>query len=502
MGVRKRPLTINTEREMGPRGGVDGDITEEEGQPLSPAGRLFHQPHFNCHIISIMGSGKTIDVDAVKAGLERTMIRHPRFSSILVLDKHRSKKSRWIRTKVVVDDHIVIPSLNISSERTPDQIVEDYISSLSTSSLPLTRPLWDLHIINIPTSKSEAVSILRMHHSLGDGISLMSLLLAGTRKISDPDSAPSLPLSRSRKAKSFDRGGMLWRLMVWIWLVLAHFWNTVIDAVMLGASCVFLRDTETPIKGVEGFEFRRKRFVSTTLSLEDAEVVKNAFGCTINDVMLGITSAGLSRYLSTRYNDTSNEKKNAGSLPANIRLRTTLMVNIRAPAGIDEMTKMIEGDNSCTTWGNWLGYMIVPIPIMICKDPLDYIRKGIEIAQRKRTSLEAIFTYITGCLIIKILGIKAAAALCYRVFRHTTVLLSNIAGPVDEIGFCGHPLVYLAASVYGHPQAITLHFQSYMNKMEMVLAVDELTVPDPHQLLQDLAESLKLIKDAVVERSS
>ena len=43
---------------------------------------------------------------------------------------------------------------------------------------------------------------------------------------------------------------------------------------------------------------------------------------------------------------------------------------------------------------------------------------------------------------------------------------------------------------------------SYMNKMTMVLAVDELTVPDPHQLLDDLAESLKLIKDAVVMRSS
>ena len=51
-------------------------------------------------------------------------------------------------------------------------------------------------------------------------------------------------------------------------------------------------------------------------------------------------------------------------------------------------------------------------------------------------------------------------------------------------------------------QAVTLHFQSYMNKIKMVLAVDELTVPDPYLLLDDLAESLKLIKDAVVTKSS
>jgi len=37
--------------------------------------------------------------------------------------------------------------------------------------------------------------------------------------------------------------------------------------------------------------------------------------------------------------------------------------------------------------------------------------------------------------------------------------------------------------------------------MEMVLAVDQLTVPDPYRLLEDLAESLKLIKDAVGSRS-
>ena len=51
-------------------------------------------------------------------------------------------------------------------------------------------------------------------------------------------------------------------------------------------------------------------------------------------------------------------------------------------------------------------------------------------------------------------------------------------------------------------QAVTLHYQSYMNKMEIVLGADEQTVPDPHQLLEDLAESLKLIQDQVITRSS
>jgi len=43
-----------------------------------------------------------------------------------------------------------------------------------------------------------------------------------------------------------------------------------------------------------------------------------------------------------------------------------------------------------------------------------------------------------------------------------------------------------------------IHVVSYANKMNIILSVDEEIVPDPHQLCDDLEESLKLIKDAVI----
>jgi hypothetical protein len=48
-------------------------------------------------------------------------------------------------------------------------------------------------------------------------------------------------------------------------------------------------------------------------------------------------------------------------------------------------------------------------------------------------------------------------------------------------------------------QALTVHFQHYAEKMTIALAVDPNVIPDPHQLCDDLQESLKLIKDAVVK---
>jgi hypothetical protein len=51
-------------------------------------------------------------------------------------------------------------------------------------------------------------------------------------------------------------------------------------------------------------------------------------------------------------------------------------------------------------------------------------------------------------------------------------------------------------------QAVTIHCQSYVNKMTIILAVDPNVVLDPHQLLDDLEESLQIIKDAALKRSS
>ena len=42
--------------------------------------------------------------------------------------------------------------------------------------------------------------------------------------------------------------------------------------------------------------------------------------------------------------------------------------------------------------------------------------------------------------------------------------------------------------------------QSYANKMTIVLAVDENTIPDPHLLCDDIAESLNLVKNVVIEK--
>ncbi|XP_058095927.1 wax ester synthase/diacylglycerol acyltransferase 5-like isoform X2 [Magnolia sinica] len=420
------------------KGMANGKLTEEDEQPLSPAARLFHQPHFNCHIIAIIGCGKRFDVDVVKAGLEATLLRHPRFSSIHVIDEKKGEQ-KWVRTEVVLENHLVMPDLDPHME-SPDQFVEDYVSDLTRTTLETTKPLWEIHLLNVKTAEADSTAVLRIHHSLGDGASLMSLVLACTRKTADPAAPPTIP---DKRVAGWKRSRSL-PVLAMLWAVFRMVWHTIVDVLLFLATAACLTDTRTPLKGTKGVEHQPKRVVHRNLSLDDMKAVKNA------------TKSALS--------------------------------------------EMMETDGPAVEWGNRLGYVLIPFSVQVPEDPLDYIRRAKATADRKKLSFESIFTYWSGFLLVKLFGIKAAAALCYRMLSNTTLSFSNIMGPGEEISFYGHPIAYIAPTVYGHPHALTIHFQSYMNKVKMVIAVDENAIPDPHQLCDDLTDSLILIKNAVETR--
>jgi hypothetical protein len=60
------------------------DVEAAVPVPMSPAGRLFRETNFNCYIVAVIGLGARVDVAAARAGLEATLVRHPRFCSVQV----------------------------------------------------------------------------------------------------------------------------------------------------------------------------------------------------------------------------------------------------------------------------------------------------------------------------------------------------------------------------------------------------------------------------------
>ncbi|GAB2293957.1 hypothetical protein Dimus_028171 [Dionaea muscipula] len=478
-------------------------------EPMSPGARLLQAPSMDSYVIATMGSKKIIDIDVIREGLKQTLIKHPRFSSKLVLidgKKDDEKKGQyWIQTKVNIDDHmIIVPDLdpNMESSAAHDLFIEDYVSNQTRIPMDLSKPLWEIHILNIKTSNANAVAVWKMHHSLGDGMSLISLVLACTRKTSNPDELPSIPKAKQSNSSH----GPAWRyLLAAIWLMLKLIWNTFAHFGHFAATAFFLQDTKTPIynnyrPGV--LEPSPKRIVHRIVSLDDIKLLKNEMNSTINDVIVGITNAALSRYLHRKYGEEGVQLiTKRDSLMKSIRIRASVIVNIRHSVGIQELADMMEKGSKCR-WGNKIGYILVPFHVAFEKDPLVYIRKIKAIIDQKKLSLEAKLSFYVTLLVLKTLGIKSAVALAYRVLSHASLMISNVVGPAEEISFYGHPVTYIAPSTYGLPTGLLIHFQSYINQMSIVVCADQDLVPDPHRLCDDMEESIQQMKKAVIDQKN
>ncbi|KAK1660891.1 hypothetical protein QYE76_049050 [Lolium multiflorum] len=301
---RKPALEIDATPER-----AEADWIKEGEEAVSPTGRLFREPHFRVNIVSVFGFGAPIDLSAMRAGLQASLARHPRFCSVQVLNElEEDPRPKWVRTTVNIDDHIIVPELDATATSLdPDKALEDYVSSLSTLPMDHTRPLWELHILDFPTSEAAAAVVIRAHHSLGDGVSLVSLFIACTRRASDQTTLPALPTTTARGAgpvyallsrpRLSPSRGALAAFAAWVMSLIVLLWHTVLDVACFVMTAMSISvDLQTVFKGAKGVEFRPKRFVNRTLSLEDVKFVKNTMNCTVNDVLLGVTSAALSRY--------------------------------------------------------------------------------------------------------------------------------------------------------------------------------------------------------------
>ena len=100
---------------------------------------------------------------------------------------------KWTSTTVKLKNPVFVPNLDPNIDH-PDQFVEDYVSNLTKIPMDLSKPLWELHLLNIKTSDAEAVGVFWVHHSVGDGASLTSLLITSTRKTSNLEALPTVPI--------------------------------------------------------------------------------------------------------------------------------------------------------------------------------------------------------------------------------------------------------------------------------------------------------------------
>ncbi|CAN1192422.1 Wax ester synthase/diacylglycerol acyltransferase 11 [Linum perenne] len=463
-----------------------------DDEPLSPSGRLFLRPEIGTIIHTVVGVENFVETDAIKEMIRTSMmIQHPRFCSVLVGD-------RWRRTEVDIDRHVVVVDTakwrrrnDAGDDADHQRTVNAYLADLAVSSpLSLDKPLWEIHILPV-----EMCAVFRVHHAMGDGISLMSMLLENCRKADDPEAVPTMVVAPPPPRSG---GGGMWRRIA---AGAADLVKMVVYSLVFCLAFVikglWVGDRETAVSGGAGVEMWPRKLATAKFLIGDMKTVKMAVAkATINDVLLSIIALGLSKYL---------DHRSPNALKEGQQLTGIAMVNLRKQPGLQEIANMMKS-KSGARWGNKFGMIL--LPLKYCSrnegldDPLEIVRRTTKMVNRKKKSLEAYFSYHIGDMVMSLLGPKVASMCNYRLMCNTTFTISNMVGPKEDITIAGNPVRFIKVNTSSLPHALTMHMVSYAGRAEMQILVAKDIIPDPEFLAKCFEDSLLEMKIAAEKAQS
>lgn len=250
---------------------ASSDNVVVDDEPLTPAGRLFLHPKMDTIIHCLFGFEYTIGIDEIKSAVSNSvMLQHPRFCSLMVRDRHG--REHWRKTQIDIDRHVILVDQPLGDDTT--RAVNEYLADLAVSSpLSADKPLWEFHVL-MPHN----CAVFRIHHSLGDGISLMSMLLASCRTVDDATKVPSLGGGGQRMSSGGGGGGggVRWKQIL---LILIGLLKTLVFGLMFIFQFIlkfWIRDRKTVITGGAGVELWPRKLATATFRLDDMKAVKNA----------------------------------------------------------------------------------------------------------------------------------------------------------------------------------------------------------------------------------
>ncbi|KAH9314255.1 hypothetical protein KI387_022882, partial [Taxus chinensis] len=446
-------------------------------EPLSPLACLTSDKSLDSYILGIVGFKKEIDVKSLKISLQNNLVEHQRFSSIVIKD--RKNNSRWCLREVVIDDHVIVPSLSHSFIENPN-FVNEYTACLVTAP-PLSpcRPLWEVHVLNAPSGNAAATLVFRIHHSLGDCVSMLSLIINCTTKTTHAKLPPTVIPHQTSSSQTISTG-----LLKTVWFKITALWLTFICLLQYGATLLWKQDRNS-LRGGSRAAVCRKRLSHVTLSIDDIFLVKKAVNGTLNDVIMGVISAGLVQYLSRRQYG-SNPIEEHLNIPLNSTVRAMVAVNMRRSPVLRDLGNNMKNPSQ-SLWGNKLGFWLFPLPIIHYDDPLQYSRVTTVSSRLKKLSLEASMTFA----VAKYLPTKLVAYVTSKLAVNCTLGFSNVMGPVDEVQYGDNPITHIIPTAQVNYASVVVHFISYAGKGKLIALVSEEVVADPQQFCQDCADALQ-----------
>ncbi|XP_057527253.1 wax ester synthase/diacylglycerol acyltransferase 11-like isoform X2 [Amaranthus tricolor] len=362
----------------------------------SPFSRVYLCPETDQVINCAMGLKHPIDVEALKKAFSNSIIlNHPRFCSLIVQNPNGTHQ--WKRTHVNIDDHFIIYNTTPETKSRDDKEDEEsavnaYLADMAVSSpLSKNKPLWEVHVL-----LGLKCIVLRVHHALGDGVSLMSMLSTcfGQKKMNGVDGGKDVKNEDCEKRKW--KGGL--------WGIMKSLWFTIVFGLRLLGRVLWVKDEFTIVSGGDGVELWPRKLVTAKFNIRDLKSIKTVIpNATVNDVIMGIICSGLSIFI---------DAKSAQDLKQRIHLTSILVVNLRQnpflqiQENISSYSKKESSSCGFSLWGNKFGLVLLPAYCCCGLSSLDQVRTIKAIMDKKKLSYEAHIIYSSLQLLTSFLGPK------------------------------------------------------------------------------------------------
>lgn len=427
------------------------------------------------------------DLRTVENCLRSSLCFYSRFRSIPEYSADGSVMLGWKKpvdaATINVLEHVILKTLPSRAE------LMAYVDALSVQSIRLDRPLWEIHLITLQDGSGAAV-VPRIHHAIGDGISLVcSFMKLFTDASGKPINLPIMNKATSgdisqlikQQAEAEAKAGGSAKKKFKRPSALSLAFNSVgalFKVLSLPASA---EDTRTCIKtpcAPYKWNPKRQTVLVPDIPLSLMKAIKNAADCTINDLMTSVVTGSFRRYL---------EYRNEPKLKQKMQMRA--LIPFAFPRKADA--------NDEHALRNLWCFLSVHLPINYNASDENSVKRLAAVKRTMdalKTSPEALLQLKVNEIASSVLPNSVSSQTVLDLMTKHSMVFTCVPGPTEIVHVAGLPVTNLQVPIGNIiPQ---LSAFSYGDFMRFNYVVDPTLFTDAQKLAEFCWDELKALQRA------
>ena len=418
-----------------------------------------------------------VPLPALRERIAAKLLQYDRFRQKAVAD---AMGAQWVDDPGFdIEQHVVPLVLQPQPGESERHALQRVCGELATTPLDPTRPLWQMHLVD--GYEGGSALIARIHHCIGDGIALISVMMSITDGGTDPP-------RRRRKQPVDDAAEPDWLSDA----VLKPLTDLTIKAIGMygsgvGKSMEVLANPAQPLLSsmgmaksglqvaqdvaalalmpddsptlLKGKPVGRKVVAwSEPMPLDTVKTIGKGLGCTVNDVLLACVAGAIGGWLAAQGQD-----------PAGKEIRAMVPVNLRP---LDKAWQL----------GNRFGLAPLVLPVGIA-NPIERVYA----VHRRMAEMKGSYQPLLAFAVLSVSGlfIKPVQDAVLGLFaKKTTAVMTNVPGPAVPLRFCGSTL---RQTMFWVPASgdvgVGVSILSYGGGVQFGLITDERLCPEPQQII-------------------